>query len=168
MNLFFVIDLIISTRYLILTTKIRSKLKSKFLIFVLAINLLISTIGIPISIHICEKSGISFFSKCESCSHIEEQEVDCCGNVIHKSVAKSNISCCTDEVRITKADINLNFEQIFELEKSEVVEVLSEIVLSTSIQTNYIETSKFDIPPPDFGKKLIIKKNEFKLDILSC
>ncbi len=143
-------------------------MKSRTFIFVLIINLLISTIGIPISIHTCEKSGISFFSKCESCSHIEEQEVDCCGNIINNSVTKSNISCCTDEIRVAKAEINLNLEQIFELEKSEVVEVLSEIVLSTSIQTNYIETSKFDIPPPDFGKKLIIKKNEFKLDILSC
>ncbi|HPN38177.1 MAG TPA: hypothetical protein PL041_07220 [Melioribacteraceae bacterium] len=141
---------------------------NKLFIFIIIANFLTATIGIPIYIHICEKSGTSFYSSCKDCNHKDEQEIDCCGNPVNTTHNNISISCCSDEVLISKADISLNFEQAFELNKLEFVEILPKSLYNNLEIFNYLEKESFNIPPPKFGKELIINKNEFKIDLLSC
>lgn len=159
------------TKYLILGKSIfdrNLKAANKLFTLFLIANFLMATIGVPIYVHICEKSGTSYYSSCEDCSHMDESETDCCGNPIHSSAEDCKISCCADEILISKADITLNTENLFEHTKSEVVVIVDYVNLTTSININYLKINYPNIPPPDFGKKLIIKNSELKIDFISC
>lgn len=140
---------------------------NRLISIIIIFSFLTSSVGIPIYIHICEKSGAHFFSKCPDCSH-EMKEVDCCGNPETKDNYKDKFNCCADEVIIAKADIQLNYEQVFEIIKFTNVQIVNFYKIDPIKNNFYILISSIFIPPKDFGKHLIIKKSEFKIDLLSC
>ncbi len=140
----------------------------KSLVSILIIfTFLTSSVGIPIYIHICDKSGTHFYSECQDCSH-NLNEVDCCGNPLPENNYKNKIDCCADEVIIAKADIQLNSIQSFDLNKVITVQIVNFLKIDPIKNNFYILEFSTFIPPTDFGKNLIIKKNELKIDLLSC
>ncbi len=147
------------------------KYLNKFSVYIVVFLYLAATTGIPIYMHVCEKSGTTFYSSCDDCRHLDEAALDCCGNPIHNATNESNvrfISCCVDEVIISKADITINIENLFRLNKSEIVLIEDFKVLTVSLTNNYLKVNYPFIPPPDYGRKLIIKNNELKIDLVSC
>jgi hypothetical protein len=149
--------------------------------FVMALLLVIAVGGFSLIQHYCNcaeemKTSIIFESNdChadvtpESCCKEEIIEIESCCSVVEsdhseKHTCNSN-NCCTEDFTFLKTDV---FDYSVDHKKSfrfiVAYEVIIESEYSESHQIFHNSTTFFtDLPPPDFGKDLLISLHQIKI-----
>lgn len=129
----------------------------KFFVFVLGFLILISTSGVPLVYHLCEKSGITLADRCDICEIEEITKSSCCESEnpipINQVINDNNSTCCQSKIIDKKVDdqfvlskserelLTKNFQQIN----------LSEIIINkifTAVEFSYYTHS----PPQKFNQ----------------
>lgn len=151
-------------------------------IFISAIMLVIASGGFSLYQHYCnctdevngsivvEAADCHNNGESQSCCTVEvEKKASCCQpetdqkNTHHK--CKSSGNCCTSEVTFLKTD-DFNFSLDQKRSFGFIVAFVN-IVESEYLQKeqSFLKETTFatDLPPPDFGKKLLIALHQFKI-----
>ena len=141
-------------------------------IFTLALLFLVSTTGLPVFYHYCEMMGKKTMSGCEMCETevIEVVESSCCSEIEPNNQVKlMDASCCIDEFDYKK--IEDDFFQTITTNLFPISTVISEENLTSidlQCENKFSEQTNYNLPPPKFGKELLTKIHQLKIDLPIC
>jgi len=147
-------------------------MKKKILILTLSFLFLVSTTGMPIWSHYCEMMGKKSLSECQACAEEKAETFSCCSMEesdfeIQLKAEKSN--CCIDEFDYKK--IEDDFFQTITSNLIPITTVITELNLSpldSQNENKFSQQTKYDLPPPKFGKQLLNTLHQLKIDLPVC
>lgn len=147
-------------------------MNKKILISTLTLLFLVSTTGLPVFYHYCELIGKKSMTECEMCETkvIEIVEKSCCSEIETEFQLKlSDARCCIDDFDYKK--IEDNFFQSLNTNLLPINSVIAEehyCSLDSQSENKYSEQCNYNLPPPKFGKELLTKIHQLKIDIPIC
>jgi hypothetical protein len=149
-------------------------MKKRILTIGLTILFLVSTTGLPVFYHYCEMMGKKSMTECEMCETevIEIDESSCCAESqpqYQVKLSDSHSRCCIDNFDYKKIEDNL-FQTLtanqLSINSVIIVEILSSLDLQS--ENKFSEQINYNLPPPKFGKELLKKIHQLKIDLPVC
>lgn len=147
-------------------------MNKKFLTLSLIFAFLLSTIGLPVILHMCDITGNKSLVSCSECNDEQktEETESCCSteNSASKSTETSfshgkNIGCCSDQLTQIKIEDDFSVSSVDKVQQN--VTVIS--VVSTSNTTekdeNYFLNDSGFSPEPLYGKLLLKSIHQLKI-----
>ena len=149
-------------------------MKRRILISTLTLLFLVSTTGLPVFYHYCEMMDKKSMTECEMCETevIEIVESSCCSENQPEYQVKfsgSHSRCCIDNFDYKK--IEDNFFQTITANQISINSVIIEENLSSldlQNENKFSEQTNYNLPPPKFGKELLTKIHQLKIDLPVC
>jgi hypothetical protein len=153
----------------------------KFFISSLIFIFILSTVGLPLLLHICEISGSKTVISCSDCKEVTATEptTSCCKEEKLLPTRRDNSpikdgsaaiysdksSCCSDEMEQIKIDDEFSASSSQKFDCDIEVTIIS-VVSELNLNENSILRDTENLPPPLFGKILLNTLHQLKIDTL--
>ena len=147
-------------------------MKKKTAIFFVIILFLVSTTGLPVFSHYCLMLGESVNSGCNDCVDDQLIASACCVediDLIEMKIETGKTECCVDkfdykriEDHYCQSNNNIN------LSNQIIVNEFKMNSDDSDSEKKYSQKSYFYLPPPKFGKELLTKIHQLKIDLPIC
>ncbi len=147
-------------------------MNKKFLTLSLIFAFLLSTVGLPVILHMCDITGSKSLVSCSECNDGQkaEESESCCNteNSASKSTENSfshgkNIGCCSDQLAQIKIEDDFSVSSVDKVQQN--VTVISVVSTSNTTEKNenyFLNESDF-IPEPLYGKLLLKSIHQLKI-----
>ena len=130
---------------------------NKFFTLSLGFLILISLIGVPFTLHVCEKLGLTFKDNCQICENVREIEESCCDSddlePFNHIFTGFNHHCCKLIVHENKIDDRLLPGR---LEQETLLSKINQVILITFIPPQTIsfelKHSNLGLSPPYYNQ----------------
>jgi hypothetical protein len=147
-------------------------MKKRILISILTILFLVSTTGLPIWSHYCQMSGKKSLNGCGMCNVKNEKDFSCCSEDLYANEIKlssENYQCCIAQFDYKKIEDNFSLNDYNPLKILHSVTVVFDSSILVNEKTECLSyQSKFNLPPPKFGKELLNTIHQLKIDLPVC
>lgn len=80
-------------------------MKKKLFVFGITVAFVVSTIGLPLTVHFCEMMKENPFAVCEICKMEEERKFSCCEEETEKlQITSAAAACCQEDLTLSKIE----------------------------------------------------------------
>ncbi|QQS35027.1 MAG: hypothetical protein IPM56_12275 [Ignavibacteriales bacterium] len=146
-------------------------MKNRIKILTLTFLFVLSTTGLPLVSHYCSVIGKSY-SKCPGCEDSQKVVSNCCEEeaIIYRLIVKDQTStCCFDQFEYKKIEDNFSQSNFKLVPGIKLFTILDNQLPSENENVSGLNPDKNEnLPPPRFGKKLLQKLHQLKVDLPVC